>query len=211
MLDLNRIELELNKRIVYPYIWGKKQNNEDDRLTNFIYDIDTFEDLIVEIDKRFKDKSNYKSILNYTLNRWYNYWSAKAVEFIFCSLPGVVAAKDARDRLIDFSIEGINFDHKTSVFPRKYPDSFEFAKKNPKDLCEWLYKNQSQENRKHLKNRIFIVLFSSDGEHWKLKSNIFLLKQKIELYIKDFDKNKLLTIQHKDGNTALSDIIWFEQ
>lgn len=208
---LKIIEIELRKRLVYPYIWGKKQNNKDDKLTNFIYDIHTFENLIVEIDKRFKQNYNYNYLFNYALNRWYNYWSARAVEYIFCSLPGVVSAKDARDRLIDFSINGINFDHKTSVFPGQYPNTFKFAKQNPKNLCEWLYENQSQGNRKHLMNRLYIVLFSSDGEHWKLKSHIFLLKQKIELYIKEFDITKLITIQHKDGNTALTDIIWIEQ
>ncbi|MBN2572347.1 MAG: hypothetical protein JXA68_09490 [Ignavibacteriales bacterium] len=210
ILILQNIENELKKRLVYPYTWGKKQNNGDDRLTNFIYDINSFEKLLSEIDIRFKNKPNYNYLFNYALNRWYNYWSARAVESIFCSLPNVIPAKDEKDRLVDFSIRGINFDHKTSVFPRKYPRNYDYAKQHSKDLCEWLYKNQSQEGRKHLKNRLFIVLFSKDGKHWKLKSEISVLKEKIEFYVNNFNNRKLIEIKFTDESIALTDIIWVE-
>ena len=35
--DLIKTEGELKKRLTYPYKWGRKQNNEFDKLTNFIY------------------------------------------------------------------------------------------------------------------------------------------------------------------------------
>ena len=36
------------------------------------------------------------------------------------------------------------------------------------------------------KNRLFIVLYSKDGEHWKLKSEIMWLKDRIEKYMIGF-------------------------
>lgn len=146
--------------------------------------------------------------MNYALNRWYNFWSAKAVEEIFCSLSNVTAAKNEKDKLVDFYIDDINFDHKTSVFPKGYDSTLQECLKNPGDLCQWLYENQSQQQRKHLKNRLFIILFSNQGDHWKLKSEISLLKSKVEEYVKNFNKNNLVKTTLEAGSITLSDIIW---
>jgi len=207
-MNLIEIELELKKRLSYPYLWGRKQNNYYNGQTNFIYEIKSFEKLLEEINIRFKGKNDYNNFFNYALNRWYNYWSARAAEDIFCSLPNIVPAKNERDRLVDFSIYGINFDHKSSVFPKGYDGTFEDALKNPGDLCEWLYENQSQEQRKHLKNRLFIILYSPQGNHWKLKAEISLIKTRIEGYVNNFNKDKLIKISLEKDSITLSDIIW---
>ncbi len=81
--NLQKIETELKKRLPYPYKWGRKQNNEFDKLTNFIYHTFLFDDVIKEINSRFKKDKEHLNISNYALNRWYNFWSAQAVEKIF--------------------------------------------------------------------------------------------------------------------------------
>lgn len=171
-INLLCIESELKKRLSYPYKWGRKQNDYFDKLTNFIYKTSEFDEVIKEINGRFKTDKEHKNISNYALNRWYNFWSSQAVEKIFCSLPNVIPAFDRKDRLVDFSIDGVTFDHKTSIFPKKIPLKIKDAVKKTDQLIKWLYKNQSQQQRKHLKNRLFIVLHSSDSEHWKLKAEI---------------------------------------
>ena len=113
IIDLIQIESELKKRLNYPYKWGRKQNDYFDKLTNFVYKISSFEEVIKEIEIRFKKDKEHKNISNYALNRWYNFWSAQAVEKIFCSLPNVQPALDAKDRLVDFKIDRVTFDHKT--------------------------------------------------------------------------------------------------
>jgi len=45
-----------------------------------------------------------------------------------------------------------------------------------------------------LKNRLFIVLHSSDGEHWKLKAEISWLKERIEKYMSGFNPHYLLNL-----------------
>jgi len=75
-------------------------------------------------------------------------------------------------------------------------------------LIKWLYKHQSQQQRKHLKNRLFIVLYSKDGEHWKLKSEIMWLKERIEKYMLGFNPNYLLKLNFEKDQETLSDIIW---
>lgn len=206
--SLLQIETELKKRLTYPYKWGQKQNDNFDKQTNFIYHTFFFEELLKEIDKRFKSDHEYNSYFNYTLNRWYNFWSAQAVENIFCSLPNVKPALDSKDRLVDFTIDGVSFDHKTSIFPQNFPYKIDDAIKKTDELIKWLYKNQSQQQRKHLKNRLFIVLYSKDGAHWKLKSEIVLLKDRIEKYMIGFNPNYLMKFQFEKEKETLSDIIW---
>lgn len=207
-INLLLIEKELKKRLVYPYKWGRKQNDEFDRLTNFVYRIKSFDEVLIEIENRFKKDKDHKNIANYALNRWYNFWSAQAVEKIFCSLPNVKPALDEKDRLVDFTIDGVTFDHKTSIFPKNFPYPIDEATKRTNELIIWLYKNQSQQQRKHFKNRLFIVLYSSDGEHWKLKSEIEWLKARIEKYMQSFNPHFLLKFTLEKNQETLADIIW---
>jgi hypothetical protein len=206
--SLIQIESELKKRLSYPYKWGRKQNDLFDKQTNFIYHIFLFEDILQEIDKRFKSENDFDSYFNYTINRWYNFWSAQAVESIFCSLPNVKPALDSKDRLIDFTIQGTSFDHKTSIFPKNFPYKIDDAIKKTDELIKWLYKHQSQQQRKHFKNRLFIVLYNKNGEHWKLKSDILWLKERIGKYMIGFNPDFLLKFSFEKNKETLSDVIW---
>ncbi len=206
--SLTEIDVELKKRLNHPYKWGQKQNDTFDKQTNFIYHTFLFEELLKEIDKRFRSEKDFELYFNYTINRWYNFWSAQAVENIFCSLPSVKPALDSKDRLVDFTIDGVSFDHKTSIYPKNFPCKIDEAIKKTDELIKWLYKNQSQQQRKHLKNRLFIVLYSKDGEHWKLKSEIMWLKDRIEKYMQGFNPNYLLKFEFEKDKVTLSDVIW---
>ena len=206
--SLSEIETELKKRLTYPYKWGQKQNDNFDRQTNFIYHTFLLDDLLKEIEIRFKSEKDYDLYFNYSLNRWYNFWSAYAVENIFCSLPNVKPALDGKDRLVDFSIQGAAFDHKTSIFPKNFPYKIEDAIKKTDELIKWFYQHQSQQQRKHLKNRLFLVLYAKNGEHWKLKSEINWLKDRIEKYMLGFNPNFLLKFNLEKGKPTLADVIW---
>ncbi|MGB5530255.1 MAG: hypothetical protein WBQ32_09810, partial [Ignavibacteriaceae bacterium] len=157
---------------------------------------------------RFRKDKEHQNIANYALNRWYNFWSAQAVEKIFCSLPNVKPALDEKDRLVDFTINGVTFDHKTSIFPKNFLYPIEEAIKKTDELILWLYKHQSQQQRKHLKNRLFIVLYSSKGEHWKLKAEISWLKERIEKYMAGFNPHYLLKFPLEKNQETLADVIW---
>jgi len=207
-MDLHQVENELKKRLIYPYVWGRKQSNQLDYQTNFIYNIFSFDSLIKEIETRFPKKQNYNEIFNYALNRWFNFWSAMALEHVFCLNNNVVPVKNTYDRLVDFSITGIKFDHKTTVFPRGFGQSLTFARSNPKLLALWLYENQSQGQRKHLNNRLFVVLYSRNSQHWRLKAEILWLKEKIDAYVHNFDQSNLIEMDFEGSEKVKTDIVW---
>lgn len=201
-MDLQRVEIELKKRVSYPYVWSRKQSDIWDAETYFIYKTYSVNTLFK------KSKGLSKEKINYALNRWYNFWSAMAVEDIFCSHENVFANKNPYNKLIDFSINNIPFDHKTSVYPKGFSKSIEYAKANEKELIKWLYRNQSQEGRKHYKNRLFVVLYdSANQQHWKIKAEIGLLKNIIDQYVKNFSEKNLYSLDFGKGN-IYSDILW---
>lgn len=206
--SLIQIEAELKKRLPHPYRWGKKQNDRDDERTNFIYQTFAFEALVETLKERFRDQPDCKEIGNYALNRWYNYWSAVAVERVFCSLPSVVARSNPKDRLVDFTIQGVCFDHKTSVFPKKFGNPLVYARQHEVQLIHWLYQNQSSEQRQHFHNRLFIVLHQTSGEHWQLKAEISWLKEVIEQYMENFELSRLHSFEFAPGRVTLSGLIW---
>ncbi len=211
-IDLENIEMELKKRHQYSYKWFRKQNDQWDRYTQFIYQTSNWEDLIRKISVLAETQELDKhEIFQYAANRWYNFWSAKAVEKIFTEIDGIVPVAEAKDSEKDFYFFGIPFDHKTSVFPKQFQQSFEYAQTHKIELIDWLYKNQSTQKRHHLKNRLFIVVYDKNGEHWKLKAEISLLKNVVEDYICSYKKEQLQSIKFADGKSALSDIIWFSK
>ena len=196
------IEKELTRRLQYPYHWGRKQSDDWDEKTNFIYDIQKFDDLFQKI-------SHYnRELKDYAMNRWFNFWSAMGVEKIFAMHPNVTPNENRSDKLFDFTIDGVPFDHKTSVFPRGFGRNIGYALRNKKELIHWLYRNQSQQGRKHLKNRLFVVLYNKTGEHWKMKAELTTLKKIIDNYMKSFNIRNLVTLDFGEGKTY-SDIIWF--
>ena len=205
MIDLVSIQNELEKFHKYPYSWGRKQSNLWDIETNFIYNIQKFEVLLDRIKNFEAEKQNYAMI------RWYNFWSAMAVENIFAKHKNVEPNKNTYDKLVDFKINNIEFDHKTSVFPKGFKKSFEYAKQHKKELIIWLYTNQSQEGRKHLRNRLFIVLYNKNGNHWKLKSEIASLKSAIDNYVVNFKESNLVKLKSRTQGIIFSDIIWLEK
>lgn len=206
--SLTQIEAELKKRLTYPYKWLQKQNDYFDKKTNFIYHTFEFENVLKEIELRFKSETDYEKYFNYSINRWFNFWSAYAVENIFCSIDGVTPAQNSKDRQKDFIIQGVAFDHKTSVLPKEFTSPIKEIVRDSGKLIEWFYDNQSKQQRKHFKNRLFVVLYSSKREHWKLKSELSWLKKIIEHYMLGFNAAYLMKFNFNSTELTLSDIIW---
>lgn len=208
-MNLPAIETELKKRCKYQYRWFRKQNNSWDRLSSFVYSTSNWDKLNEQIALIIAtEKLDEKQFFQYCSNRWYNFWSAMAVEHIFAEMKEVIPNKNPKNRKIDFNFFGNDFDLKTSVFPKAFNRSLEFAKNNPETLISWLYKNQSKQSRFHLENRLFLIVYAEDGQHWKLKAEISFLKQVIEKYVAIFENSQLKEFQFQQGKTTLADVIW---
>ncbi len=207
-MDLRLWEGELKKRWAYPYRWRRMQNDRVDSATRFIYRCESFAAFLETFEQRFGKHRQREAFLDYSLNRWYNFWSAQALETIFCMQEGVVPARNRYDRLEDFRLNGVRFDHKTSVFPRGFGHTLTYAVNHPQELIAWLYRKQSQQGRKHFGNRLFVVLYAGDGEHWKLKAELVWLARIVRSYVAHFDPERLYRFNFVPERETLSGIIW---
>lgn len=208
-MDYELLEKELKKRTAFDYTWKTKQLDRLDKKTNFIYKIMNFETVLKKIEDVFKDEAECEQLKNYALNRWCNFWSAKGVESMFCEHKNVQPHINSKDKYIDFFIKTIPFDHKTTVFPKGFKKSIPYAISHKSELISWLYHNQSQQQRKHAKNRLFIVLIDYEHPdlHWKLKAEIHWLKSVISTYLINFDRSKLQRLSF-NNESVYADVIW---
>ncbi len=208
-IDIPYLESQLQKRLPYRYQWGRFQNNEWDSFTGFIYDTPSWEQFILQLKQTHQNlQVDKRALFDYATNRWFNFWSAMGVEMIFKAADLVRPVANAKDSEKDFFLKGIPFDHKTSVFPKGFKQSFEYAKTHKEELIMWLYTNQSTEQRYHLKNRLFIIVHETHGFHWKLKAELSLIKKEIENYLSNFRPNQLHSFNFDNNHKTLSDIIW---
>ena len=142
-------------------------------------------------------------------HRWYNFVCSKAVEEIFCEL-GARAEKNEKDKYTDFYINDIPFDLKVSVVPAKYPESDLTKRVEKNKLIKWLYENQSQEGRKHERNRIFIICKGNTyfDSLW-LKHDFEKIKAKVKAYLDYTISNNVFNeVNLSDNVNVLSDIIY---
>lgn len=201
-MDLRRLEHKLKERLQFDYQWKRVQNNQLDRLTSEIYHLYGVKSVL----NAFSGYS--KEVINYALNRWYNFFSAKGVEYIFTSHENVHEHPNRYHKKIDFFIDDIPFDHKTTVLPKSLDNNIEYALENKEKLIQWLYENQSKQGRYHLGNRLFVLVFDSkELQHWKVKAEIALIKERIEQYLRNFNANNLVRL-NLNGREIKSDIIF---
>lgn len=211
--QLEHLESLLKQTHSYGYYWGKKQDNSWDSMTNFIYKAASFEQLIAQC----RNKNFPQELENYAVNRWLNFQSAQAIESMFNAHPLVQPEPNKFHHSIDFYIDGLNFDHKTSVFPRRFNRTIQEALEDKEGLITWLYRNQSQQRRKHLDNRIFVITYDSQtSAHWQLKSDLRALYEIIMAYLDHYDSKQLITLDQGyldngigNGVKVYSDIIWY--
>lgn len=172
----------------------KKQDNITDKATNFIYNATTLEKCLSEIRRTGVDK-------NYALHRWYNFQTSIYCEEIFCDY-GAEAEADRYNHDVDIYIDRIPFDVKLTVYPAKLASRpYDLTRRGGKNsMITWYYENQSQQNRKQLLNRLYVVCDgATHQETLLLKSDFELIRTKIKAFMENAKKEGVNRIVIKDG------------
>ena len=209
-MTITEWETELRARHALPYHWGQRQNDAFDRRTQFIYRQKTWAGLLAYLQSAAAEP-DFAALRDYAANRWYNYWSARAVEHFFGESARVRPAPNPRDRLRDFFLDGTAFDHKTSVWPAAYGGTYAAARLDPAPLIRWLYAHQSAQGRQHLENRLFVVLHRADGAHWQLKADLTRLRAAVRAFLAAPAVQPVLLETPNGPRQVTSAVIWVEQ
>lgn len=105
------------------------------------------------------------------------------------------------------------------MYPAKLKRSGEILNLHNRDdkntLIRWMYANQSQEGRKHLKNRMFIVCNGENTyQNLALKSDFDIIETRISGYfhfLENNEPNKLVIQDAGQEYEVYSDIISIEK
>lgn len=200
------LENELKKALNYISADWKMQNNYQDYRSNFIYKVNTVDECI-----KLAQMNNIE--IAYVLHRWYNFHTSTYCEKIFVEF-GAKKEEDYRNKEIDIYINNEPFDVKVSVYPKALSNHpYDLTTREGKnEMIKWLYEHQSQQQRKHLKNRLFIVC---DGktqyDNLCLKSDFEQIRNKIKTFminVNDQGFNELEIIDGQNVYKVKSDIIY---
>ena len=209
MCETEILENELPKALELIDANWIKQNSEYDKKSNFIYNTNTLSEVIN------KAKENNVPV-DYAIHRWYNFHTSITCEKIFTEY-GAIKEQNLKNKEIDIYIDGIPYDVKLTVYPKKlsYYRPFDLNTRYGKDgMARWMYKNQSQENRKHLKNRLFIVCDGKNAfDNLKLKSNFNIIRKQIEDFMENRVNglNKITITDENNKFIVYSDIIYIKE
>lgn len=199
------LEEQLHKALTYIDDKWQMQNNDYDSKSNFIYSVNTVDECI-ELSKQ----NNID--IKYALHRWYNFKTSIQCENIFVEY-GAVKENNVKHKEIDLYINSIPFDVKLTVYPKALCNHpYDLSTRNGKNkMIEWMYKHQSQQGRKHLKNRLFIVCDgTSQYNNLCLKSDFEQIRNKIHKFIEYTGKNgfnELCITDNDEQYIVKSDII----
>ena len=186
-----------------------KQSREKDFRTNFIYKCYTLDDCLEAI-----EINNALDLKDYALHRWYNKTCSIICEYMFCDY-GAIHETDIYNHDTDIYIDGIPFDVKLTVYPKQLLNNklLDITSRQGKNkLLQWLYANQSKENRKQFTNRLYIVCKGHTYlESINLKNNFPKIRQKVYKFMEYYNQHKTInTITVQDGEQQYivqSDII----
>ena len=201
---------ELRKALNFISLHWGRQNNYSDKRSNFIYRVETVDECLQKAQELGMDE-------NYVLHRWYNFHTSTFCEWLFVK-HGAIKENDPYNHDIDIYIDDIPYDVKLTVYPAKLEKEGIFFDLNTREgknsLIRWMYDNQSQEGRKHLKNRLFLVCNAeSDYEKLALKCEFDIIEENIRnyfLFLEDFEPNQIIIEDKGKEYDVYSEIISIE-
>lgn len=178
------IRRELHKLKVLP-AWGRKQEDRWDRLSNFVYHLETLNEVWQQVNAVARQEGLEIRLFGaYAVRRWYNHHTHNQILQMFLVHGDVQPEINPKHRTIDFYLRGLPFDLKISRLPRAYPNGLKYAWQHRHHLAAWLYRQQSKQGRYHTGNRLFIILHDRTQPEltWQLRRDF----ETLETLITDF-------------------------
>jgi hypothetical protein len=208
-VEINKLQKEMKRVYDFGYDYTRRDPTMDS-LTNFVFSIDNFDDLMVASNLAFPEWNlNREKYISYAMTRWYKRMSATFSEAVFVRHPNILkASRDEDRRHIDFYMNNIPFDLKNTMFPKVYATRKKYALRHPAELAKWLMDNQADRRFSNYHNQIFIVYDSSYRPNWMMKAELFLTQRKINKWVKLRNRKPVPEIVLSAGCTVKADVIF---
>lgn len=136
-----------------PTSWSVRQRDSLDRATAFIYSTPSLAGVLQQCRAADLDEQT----TSYAQHRWKNFMRHDAwLDLIYLEFPGCRPFENPRDRTKDLYVPvggtEVIFDLKVTRWPTRLEKSAPLP-----EVAQWMYTNQSRQQRFHLDNRLFVV------------------------------------------------------
>src|ERR671937_390864 len=199
--EIGRIAGQL-ARVAETVPWGRVQDDRFDTLSRFVYRTRSAAAVRARAEQVADELgtalgADRRGFVHYALRRWYCFWGARLAELLFLGHAGVRPGPPKHHE-IDFTIDGVPFDLKTTEVPRAFAGPAEAWLSDPGKLAAWLYRNQSREGRFHTANRLFLVLCDPERptEAWRLRGDVGALSAAIDGFMR---RRRFVELSLPDG------------
>jgi hypothetical protein len=182
--EIERIARQLTQ-IAHEVPWGRVQNDAWDGLCQFIFHLRTAQNVRLRAGQVAERHTlDHTAFVQYALRRWFCFWGARVAELLFLRHPNVEPGPP-KDHEVDFTIDGVPFDLKTSDAPRAFLKGPRDLLADPEQAATWFYSHQSRERRFHTANRLFLVLYDPEfpEEAWRLRADVAALRHSIDGFL----------------------------
>jgi hypothetical protein len=185
--EIQRISRQL-ARVAETVPWGRVQDDRWDRLSRFVYRTRSAEAARQQAEDAAATAGlgvDAAAFVQYALRRWYCFWGARLAELLFLGHAGVRPGPPKHHE-VDFTIDGVPFDLKTTEVPRVFAGPVDAWAADPGKLAAWLYQHQSREGRFHTANRLFLVLCDPErpDEAWRLRADPGALSHAVDSFMR---------------------------
>ena len=172
---------------IIPLNWGAVQNDSTDCQIN-MFKIDTFSELEQQI------ASLTEASKSYFRRRWFLWKNAQCDEYLFCLNKNVIQNPNAKDQSYDLEFNAnsqLRFDLKGTIIPRGFRNKIEAVVKDPTEMIQFFYDNQSVGVRNKNQNRLFLVhhSFKNQEREMPLRCNWDFKKEVYEKYAEKITSN----------------------
>lgn len=208
---------DMKKTVPYLKDSWQKQTDEMDKETRFIYKTYSVDEIIE------RNRKNPIKHFDYAIRRYFNKTISHTAEELFCRYNICEKEKNKFHKSIDFWILGVPFDLKVSSYPARVGferEDFVTEREYRDHLIKWLYENQSQQQRKHMRNRLFILCKDGDGKNTRnnniAKTKFDLMDSVIHSYLnytlkRYYDKEeKVFNEINLNNKIVFSDVLLIE-
>lgn len=201
-MDLAFLESQLKERWYLSIPWNFKFDMRMEPEIHFIYKNTDFGEILKQA------AALPAPFEQYAINRWYNFWSNKALVYIFSQHPSVQTKKNIYNEIDSISFNSIDFRVGGYVYPNQFARTLRYALLHKEELLYWLYRRMRKNHRRDIKNEIFVIFYQRNGEHWRLKAELGLIEKVVFNFLNEFDVHRVLRLHLNENKTSYAEIVW---
>ncbi|HFE62919.1 MAG TPA: hypothetical protein ENK14_00695 [Caldithrix sp.] len=201
-MELAYLEQELKKRWQLPGEWQESRETLPAKDRLFLALVPDFDRAIKKIED-FSPTPRMRAI-----NYWYSHWSVQGLRQILRQYNFLQTFGVDHGEKIGLWLSKTPFQIKPRIYPQRFAKTLRYTQLHKEELLYWLYRQDFALLPHPLPNTIYLMLYSENGEHWKLLAELQWLQGVIDEYLAQIDNRRFIRLYLNGQSVVSADVIW---